>query len=265
MSRVTCDSLWNGRLILWQPARGQGYRFNLDPVLLANFAAPGDHVVDLGAGCGVVGLMLLAMGKAERVTAVEVQPELAELARRNARENGLEERYTVLTGDLRDQHFPEADRVVFNPPYYPLSSTRGSPDVGRDHARREHHGTLQDFTERSLGALKDGGTAAAIVPIARGDELRNLWRDAGGHPIRRRHVMPRAGAPAQHVLLETRASQTPQRAFQEEAGLILHTDEGRTFTDEVARWVSGPQSWQPATQAPASSAGPERACARYLL
>src|SRR5262249_23627204 len=65
---VTQDAIFSGRLRLCQPARGAGYRFNLDPVLLAGFAAGGEHVVDLGAGCGVLGLALLVLGKAERLT-----------------------------------------------------------------------------------------------------------------------------------------------------------------------------------------------------
>src|SRR5688572_25658633 len=101
MQGASKDALWGGKLTLWQPARGRGYRFNLDPVLLYGFAPPAAHTVDLGAGCGVLGLLLAAGGKAQRVTAIEIQPELAILAAKNADENGLRGRYEVLTGDLR--------------------------------------------------------------------------------------------------------------------------------------------------------------------
>ena len=54
------DTFWGGRLTLWQPARRAGYRFNIDPVLLASAVPSGDHAIDLGAGCGILGILLLA-------------------------------------------------------------------------------------------------------------------------------------------------------------------------------------------------------------
>lgn len=238
-SPCTRDALWGGRLVLWQPARGQGYRFNLDPVLLAHFATGGEHVVDFGAGCGVVGLLMLALGKAQRVTAVELQPDLAQLAQRNAAENCLSDRFTVLCGDLRTAEVPRGDAVVFNPPYYPLGSSRASPDVGRDWARREHHGTLADFARLALRTLEPQGRAAAIVPAARASELQGHFRRMGAHLHRRRVVVPRAHGPTQHVLLEAGHDARP---FYEEPPLPLHVGEGRDFSDEVGDWVAGPAS-----------------------
>jgi len=238
-SLSTRDTLWGGRLVLWQPARGCGYRFNLDPVLLANFATAGEHVLDVGAGCGVVGLIMLALGKVRRVTAVEIQPHLAELAQRNAHENGLSRHYEVVCGDLRTMQLPRVDRVVFNPPYFPLSSSRASPDLGRDWARRENNGTLSDFARLSLGQLTPGGSAAAIVPMPRGDELATHWCDAQASVVRRRGVYPRPGAELQHELLE--AAPVPQEKTAWESPLFVHTHEGRTFTSEVQAWVQGPE------------------------
>src|SRR5690606_37355562 len=136
---TTCDSLWGGRLVFEQPARGAGYRFNLDPVLLAGVAPHANCVVDLGCGCGVAGLLMLAWGKARRGVGVEVQSHLAQLARSNGEREGVVDRWRVVEGDLRSCGALEEqpDLVIFNPPYVPVEESRASPDPGRDRGRRE--------------------------------------------------------------------------------------------------------------------------------
>ena len=79
--QLTRDTVYGGRLVLFQPKNG--YRFSIDSLLLTRFACDGTRVslsADLGAGCGVVGLGLLAAGQTCRVVAMEVQHSLAVLA-----------------------------------------------------------------------------------------------------------------------------------------------------------------------------------------
>jgi tRNA1(Val) A37 N6-methylase TrmN6 len=80
----TLDTLFEGRLKILQKKRG--YRFSIDALLLAHFADPGpkDRIIDLGTGCGILPLILLFRRKASRIIGVEIQPSLADLARRNA-------------------------------------------------------------------------------------------------------------------------------------------------------------------------------------
>ena len=86
---LTEDAFLGGRLRLRQPA--DGYRAAIDPVLLAAAvpALPGDKVADLGCGVATAGLCLLTRLPGIRVTGLELQPWLAELARRNADLNGF--------------------------------------------------------------------------------------------------------------------------------------------------------------------------------
>jgi tRNA1Val (adenine37-N6)-methyltransferase len=204
------DSFWQGRLRVWQPGRGGGYRFNLDAILLAAFAPAGSRILDLGSGCGIVGLLLLAAGKAQQVTAVEVQPQLAELARRNARDNGFQDRLAVVQADLRDfgAGQPPFDVVVFNPPYFTGSGGRLCPEPGRDQARNERHGTQADFVVAASRLLRPGGRVAAIVRQQRGDELLAQCQDHRLQPTRRRltYARPLPGAPAQQALVEAAAA-----------------------------------------------------------
>ncbi len=231
---VTHDAIFAGRLRLWQPARGEGYRFNLDPILLAGFARRAGHVMDLGAGCGVLGLALLFLGKAERLTAVEVQPEMAELVARNARENGLEDRVTVLSGDLRSLVLPRVEHVVFNPPYFRAGEGRRAPNDGRDASRHERHGGLNDFVARAFACTS--AYASAVVPVDRAKELLEAWTGLGGAVSRRRSVGARAGDAPRHSLFEGGVVMADTVV---EPQLAVHRDGVRDFTAEVAAWVEG--------------------------
>jgi len=230
------DTMLAGEVILWQPSRKRGYRFNLDPVLLAGFAPPAKHVLDLGAGVGVVGILMLAYNRAQQVTAVEIQEELATLARQNGRENNVAERFEVIHVDLRRAVVPKVDAVVFNPPYFKLGEGRPSSDLGRSIARQERCATLADFVATASRAVLPGGSVSAIIRMARADELCELLRQRFMGVVRLRDVVARKGEAAAHVLIEARAGVVIQSDAkpQREEPLIVHVGEGRDYSDEVA-------------------------------
>jgi tRNA1Val (adenine37-N6)-methyltransferase len=189
--------------------------------------------LELGAGCGVLGLALLVLGKAQRLTAVEVLPEMAELVVRNARDNGLADRVTVLAGDLRTLELPAADHVVFNPPYFRAGAGRASPNDGRDAGRHERHGGLADFAARAAGCLAPQGFASAVVPYERAPELIAAWP---GSVSRKRAIISRDGDPPRHLLFEGSIAKADTL---EEPPLVVHRDGVRDYTDEVNAWVEG--------------------------
>lgn len=123
-NQLTDDKFLCGRVRLLQPEKG--YRAATDAVLLAAAcpAGPGQSVLDLGCGAGAASLCLGARVSGLRLTGLEVQPEYADLARRNAARNGME--MEVVEGDLA--HLPRAlrrdfDHVIANPPWYPPGGT----------------------------------------------------------------------------------------------------------------------------------------------
>src|SRR4030042_5957392 len=95
------DELMGGRLRLIQSKKG--YRFSIDAVLLSQFVTvrPGDTVVDLGTGGGIIGLILLFTRPVGSVLGLEIQPYLADLAVRNVALNGFQNRMRVIVGDIR--------------------------------------------------------------------------------------------------------------------------------------------------------------------
>lgn len=130
------DKFLMGRLRLLQPVKG--YRAATDPVLLAAAcpARAGESVLDLGCGAGAAGLCLATRVPGVVLAGLEVQPEYADLARRNADRNGVA--MEVVEGDLTAM--PKGlrrdfDHVIANPPYYDAGGSP-SPVAGRDRAVR---------------------------------------------------------------------------------------------------------------------------------
>ena len=234
---LTRDTLLGGQLVLWQPAKGHGYRFNLDPVFLASFTKPSECLMDLGAGCGVLSLFLLRAGLAQRVVAVEREPEMADLITRNALENGLGDRVQVVCGDLRHVELPRVDGVVFNPPYFRANQGRPAKNKLRDSARFERHGTLMDFVDASVRVVGDG-EVAGIVPVERRDELLGAFIQKGMKPTRQRDVATRPGESALLSMVAA-ANQGPEKPVIESELVIHESGEGRVFSPEVKALVEG--------------------------
>jgi len=207
---LTRDAIFEGRLLLDQPRRG--YRFAVDAALLVWFARgekPARTCVDLGAGCGVVGLGLLAAGAARELVAIEVQPRLADVCASNAALNGLDDRTTVIAADMLEPHdrLPPAayDLVVANPPFWPVDKGRLPELEERRIACHEVALTLAGWTGRAAELLHPRrGRLCAVFSARRADELLAALDRAGLSATRMTTVYPRADEPAELVLVEAR-------------------------------------------------------------
>jgi tRNA1Val (adenine37-N6)-methyltransferase len=212
-STTTHDRLFAGTLSLRQPARRVGYRVNVDALLLAAFAAralPGGeqratrarHVVDLGSGVGAVGLTLLHLAAAARVTFVEIDGTLAGLATQNVEENGWAERGHVLHADVTEaakQLRAEADLVVCNPPYVPPG--RGRPPAER--VRAAKYGDLDAFVDAARRIAGRRARVCFVYPAIEATTLLTELRATGLEPKRLRSVHGREGDKARVVLVES--------------------------------------------------------------
>ncbi len=169
------DTLFDGNLICRQGC--EGYRFSVDAVLAAHFLAPkpGQRVLDLGCGCGVIGLILAHRHAQIALDGLELQPELAALAAENVRLNGFTDRFQVRYGDVRDvtEMFAaeSVDCVVCNPPYGKPGSGRINQHDQAAQARHELHGTIDDFIRASAFCVKNRGQVALVYPARRCNAL----------------------------------------------------------------------------------------------
>jgi tRNA1Val (adenine37-N6)-methyltransferase len=210
--KVTKDALFGGQVVLWQPAKGAGYRANVDAILLGAFAGAtrARRAVDLGAGVGAVGLTLLYLGAAEHVTFLEKDPALADLCRQNLEANGLEARGSVHVVDLEEPigrratgFASGAQLVVANPPYVsPERDGRASRERAASGRLAGRRGLLAPFVNAAAGALGRRGRACFVYPAHALVELTTLAGRSGLVPKRVRFVHGKADRPARVALVE---------------------------------------------------------------
>jgi tRNA1Val (adenine37-N6)-methyltransferase len=239
---MTQDIILGDRLVLVQP-RG-GYRFSVDSLLLADFAAvkPGRRVVDLGAGVGVVSLALaLKMGQG-RVIAVEMQTRLADMARTNVRNNKVGADVEVMEIDWTELTASDVggpvDHVVSNPPYRRLGSGRINPEDEKAMARHEISGNMDTCSAAAGRILGKGGIFSIIYPAVRLAGLFASLRSAGFEPKRLRNIHSREGEEARLVLVEARPGGGEGMVI--EPPLYMYKgNEGRDYTPETAAIIQG--------------------------
>lgn len=207
-ANLSITELKSEGLRLWQPVKG--YRFSVDALLLADFMQirkNNGRLLELGAGCGVISLILAKRCPEITILCVELQELLYACAERNIVINGLGGRVSILLADLLQikDHVPAEsfDYVISNPPYR-------RPDTGRicldscDALAR--HEILMDFNGLCRVAayvLRTGGRFCFIYPAESTARAIATCKDCGLEPKRIKFIHSRRDRPARLLLLET--------------------------------------------------------------
>jgi tRNA1Val (adenine37-N6)-methyltransferase len=198
------DDFMNGELKLIQSRTG--YRFSIDAILLSEFVTVkrDDDVVDLGAGCGIIPIMMLLKKPVRHAYALEIQWGLAYQTARNVALNDFSGRMSVIMGDIRNPPLAalSADVVVCNPPYRRKESGRINPDQQRAIARHEILASLDDILSTTKRILRPKGRLAIIYPAERLTDLMIKLRSFGLEPKRLRVIYPGMASEAKLVLIE---------------------------------------------------------------
>ncbi|MBQ6249563.1 MAG: methyltransferase [Oscillospiraceae bacterium] len=208
------DCLWPGGPVYYY---GDGvFRPSTDSFLLGGFAPVRrfDRVCDLGAGMGLLGLLLWAREPSVSVTAVELSPMGCELCRRMADQNGMD--MTVVETDFRDRAalpMGRHDLVVCNPPYFSLPSG-ATAEARPGEARSEVTATLEDVLSAAAWLLPTGGRLAMVYRPERLTDLLCAARGHGLEPKRLRLVHHDARSAPSMVLLECRRGGRPGLAVE---------------------------------------------------
>lgn len=230
------DDLQRGGLRVIQ--RADAFRFGTDAVLLADFAAPRRHdrVCDLGTGTGIIPLLLYARENTISADAVEIQPDMADMAARSMAMNGLNEKIRVLPGDLRSIRtlLPHAryDLVTCNPPYGKAGGTLLNPDASKRLARHEESCAIENVACAAAWLLQNGGRLCCVFPAARMIELSDAMRKYRMAPKRIRMVHSRVEKAAHLCLMEGMLDARPGLII--EPPLVIY-DENNAYTPELRR------------------------------
>ena len=229
---ITEDALLGGRVRFYQPAKG--YRAAIDPVLLAAAvpACAGESVLDAGAGAGAAALCLAARIPGIAVTALEFQPFLADLARKNAVANGMADRIGVIDGDIL---VPPAGlkpgsyhHVMANPPYLDPARCRPPEDPIRAAATHEGEAGLIDWVDFCFRmATAENSTVTIIHRADREEEILTAFEGLGPLAITLFPLFPRQGKTPKRIIVQ--ALKGASRSLSRSSGMVLH-DAGGGYT-----------------------------------
>lgn len=216
--------------------RTDGFCFGMDAVLLSGFAVVkrGEKVLDLGTGTGIIPILLEAKTEGEHFSALEIQGEVADMARRSVALNRLEKKITIVNGDIKEasQIFGPAsfDVVTSNPPY--MNDARGlkNPDLPKAIARHEVLCTLEDVVREAAKVLKTGGRFYLVHRPHRLAEIINTLTAYRLEPKRMKMVHPFADREANMVMIE--AVRGGGAFLKVEAPVIVFREPG-VYSDEI--------------------------------
>jgi len=248
----------NGFRIIQNPS---SFCFGMDAVLLANFASSKKNfrVADLGTGTGIIPLVMAAKGKGKEFVAFEIIPEMADMASRSGKLNGIEEHFHVINMDIRDiipnpdisqesnktgknktdnsdAGFSDMikkgtfDFVTSNPPYIKVDSGLHNPSSSLNVARHEISVTLRDIIQAAAYLLKDKGSFAMVHKPFRLPEIITELKATGLEPKRLRLVQPKAGKEPSTILIE--AVKGGGEFLRIEPTLVIYDDDGN-YTEDV--------------------------------
>ena len=213
-----------------------GFCFGMDAVLLSGFAQvkQGEKAIDLGTGTGIIPILLEAKYKGEHYTGLEIQNEMADMALRSVALNRLEDKISIVCGDIKEASslFGNAvfDVVTSNPPYMNDSHGLKNPHVPKAIARHEVLCTLDDVCREAARLLKPGGRFYMVHRPHRLIEIITTLTKYKLEPKRMKMVHPFVDRDANMVLIE--AVRGGRSMIKVEAPVIVYREPG-VYTDEI--------------------------------
>lgn len=217
-----------------------GYRFSMDSVILASFVeTPAvKRIADLGAGSGIIGLLLAKKYPVAAVTLFELQNSLAGLAARNIELNLLEERVSLVKTDIRtiktlsDSNRRQFDVVVSNPPYRKERTGIISPDKEKAIARHEVTLKLSELADAASCLLRPKGRFFFIYHPERLSELINTLVERSLEIKRLRFVHSTCLSEAKMVMVEAIKDGKP--GLNIAPPVFIYNTDG-TYTEEMGK------------------------------
>ncbi|MDD4316781.1 MAG: methyltransferase [Clostridia bacterium] len=212
-----------------------GYRFTSDAVLLANSVKvlPGQRVVDLGTGSGIIAIIIAAKTRAKLVYGVEIQSRLADMAQRSAEHNGLTDRIKIVNCPMQqaDKLIGSGfDVVVCNPPYEKALDT--DTPTEKDICKREQLVSLEQVIASAQTLLKFGGTFYIINKAKRLAEIIYYMKQKGIEPKKITLIQPKADKDIDTAIIEGKKGGKPSLTVPRP--LVVYREDGG-LTDEARR------------------------------
>ena len=223
----------NGYKIIQDKGR---FCFGMDAVLLSGFARvkPGEKVLDLGTGTGIIPILLEAKTDGGHFTGLEIQPESADMASRSVAYNDLQDKIDIVVGDIKDasQRFGASsfDVITTNPPYMIGQHGIKNDQDAKAIARHEILCDLEDILRESAKMLKPSGRFYMVHRPFRLAEIFSKMIEYRIEPKRMQLVYPFVDKEPNMVLIE--GLRGGKSRITVEKPLIVYKEPG-VYTDEI--------------------------------
>ncbi len=217
--------------------RKNGLAFGTDALLLSAYIdGKHDSALELGSGTGVISLFLLKRNKTKTITALEIQPEFAQITEENARNNGLDDSFRVLCCDLRSFHVDQKISMVFtNPPYMRCDSGKRNLYDEKNIARHEVKGTILDFCKCASRSLKFGGSFYVVYRPDRLVDLICAMRECKIEPKRMTFVCADEASTPSMVLIEGKSGAAA--SMRVTPPLFIYKDKDRALYSDDYKYI----------------------------
>ncbi len=214
-----------------------GFCFGIDAVLLSDFAKEirnNSQVLDLGTGTGILSILLTAKTNLKKIYGIEIQEEVANMAKRSVELNQLQEKVEIINKNIKDLknifEKNSMDAIVTNPPYKKLDTGKTNEKENKYIARHEVTASLEDFIKISFDLLKDKGSFYMIHRPERLAEIIYTLKKNKLEPKRMRFIYSNIEQEPKLVLIK--AVKNAKEFLTVEKPLFIYNKQGE-YTEEI--------------------------------
>lgn len=211
--------------------------FGIDAVLLSDFAKEirnNSQVLDLGTGTGILSILLTAKTNLKKIYGIEIQEEVANMAKRSVELNQLQEKVEIINKNIKDLknifEKNSMDAIVTNPPYKKLDTGKTNEKENKYIARHEVTASLEDFIKISFDLLKDKGSFYMIHRPERLAEIIYTLKKNKLEPKRMRFIYSNIEQEPKLVLIK--AVKNAKEFLTVEKPLFIYNKQGE-YTEEI--------------------------------
>lgn len=208
--------------------------FGIDSIILSNFAKEmhkNSKVLDLGTGNGILAILVSEKVENSKIIGIEVQEEVADMAKRSVELNNLEQKITIINSNIKEiKYNNEFDAVITNPPYKETNTGLMNENQVKLISRHEIKGTLEDFIRKSSEALKDRGSLYMVNRPERIIDIFEYCRKYKLEPKKLQMVYSKIGGKPNLILVK--AVKNANKYLKVEKPLYIYKENGE-YTDEI--------------------------------